>query len=222
MSIMHKLGAGKLTQTAAVLGLAAAMFAAIPAAADGHMPGNMGMGSEMGMPQSAEKPSPEPMGGMESPPMEQMPSSDAMADTSSDAMPEPLPAFAGAPELYHMGATGFFLDHPEHIALSPQQRKALETIKASTQKDQLRYQQQIAAVENDVWSLTGMEEPDAAAIEQKIREIEALRTKQRMAFIEAVGKAATTLSISQRKQLVGQAAPEMAAATDSAANKKGK
>lgn len=200
-------------------------FALSPAWADGHMPGGMPAGgdSPMGMMSgSAKEPPAEPMEGMESqPPMEPEPNAPA-ADVSPDAAPIALPAFAGTPGIYHMGATGFFLDHPEHITLSAQQRKGLETIKVDAQKAQARYQQQIVTIENSVWSLTGMEQPDAAAIEQKVREIETLRAKQRMAYIEAVGEAAKTLTDAQLKQLAGLAGPEMARTAGPAAATKTK
>ena len=40
-----------------------------------------------------------------------------MTDILSDgmSMPSALPGFPGQSHLYHIGATGFFLDHPEHI-----------------------------------------------------------------------------------------------------------
>ena len=46
-----------------------------------------------------------------------------------DTLPPTLPGFPGAPELYHMGATEFFLDHPEHVTLSASQQKALSEIR---------------------------------------------------------------------------------------------
>ena len=36
-----------------------------------------------------------------------------------------LPGFLGASHLYHIGATGFFLDHPQHIALTLEQQAGL-------------------------------------------------------------------------------------------------
>jgi len=198
----------------ALLILTVAVFASAPSWADGRMSGGMpGMGgdSPMGMmPGSAKEPATEPMEGMDSQPAMAPAESSAATDVSPEAVPAALPTFAGTPDIYHMGATGFFLDHPEHIALTAQQRQLLQTIKGRAQKDQSGYQQQITTAENGVWSLTGTEQPDAVAIEQKIHEIEALRAKQRMAFIAAVGEAAKVLTDAQRKQLAGLAAPDMA------------
>lgn len=116
-----------------------------------------------------------------------------------------LPAFAGAPGLYHMGATDFFLDHPEHIELADVQRKSLELVKAAAQKEQAAYRGQIEQRETELWTLTGAEQPQAAAIDAKVREIEALRVSQRGAYIQAVGKAGQLLTTEQRKQLTGVA-----------------
>lgn len=46
-------------------------------------------------------------------------SSDSM--TGMD-MPSALPGFPGASHVYHIGQTGFFLDHPEHITLTDEQQ----------------------------------------------------------------------------------------------------
>lgn len=122
---------------------------------------------------------------------------------SAPAVAAPLPGFAGASGLYHMGATDFFLDHPEHVTLTDAQRKSLEAIKGAAQKEQAGYRQQIEQREGDLWTLTGADRPDAAAIDAKIREIESLRVKQRAAYIQAVGKAGQVLTQEQRKQLAG-------------------
>ena len=54
----------------------------------------------------------------------------SMAADTADTMPQSaLPGFPGASHLYHIGATGFFLDHPEHITLSADQQVALNKIK---------------------------------------------------------------------------------------------
>lgn len=97
----------------------------------------------------------------------------AMHDMDALASQSALPGFPGASHLYPVGATGFFLDHPEHIALSTEQSAALNRIK------------------------------EAAKIEGQIRAIEKLRGDQRMAFIRAVGAAAQVLTAEQRASLLG-------------------
>lgn len=134
-------------------------------------------------------------------------------DTAATDVPAAaLPGFSEAPGLYHMGATGFFLDHPEHITLTPQQRNSLEAIKNDANTQRNGYRQRIEQAESAVWSLTGAAQPDSAAIEAKIREVEALRVEERLAYIRAVGQAAGVLTPSQRKQLAGLAAPSTARA----------
>ena len=50
----------------------------------------------------------------------------SMGGGSMAAMPQSaLPGFPGASHLYDLGATGFFLDHKTHIALTIQQQGAL-------------------------------------------------------------------------------------------------
>jgi Spy/CpxP family protein refolding chaperone len=55
--------------------------------------------------------------------------------------------------------------------------------------------------------LTGADQPAAEKIDAKVREIENLRTDQRLAFIRAVGEAAQVLTDDQRKMLLGQLPP---------------
>jgi hypothetical protein len=40
-----------------------------------------------------------------------------------------LPGFPAASHIYHIGATGFFLDHAQHINLSAEQQVQLNKIK---------------------------------------------------------------------------------------------
>lgn len=136
----------------------------------------------------------------------------ALSDGSgASATPPPaLPGFPGAPRLYHLGATDFFLDHPEHITLAARQREALEGIKSKAMSEQARYKRQIEEAENALWLLTGAESPDAATIARKTQEIERLLSQQRMTYIQAVGAAANVLGDEQRRQLVGSAPPKPA------------
>ena len=122
---------------------------------------------------------------------------------SAATTPSQLPGFIGTPGVYHMGATGFFLDHPEHITLSTEQRTALESIKVKAERDQAVLRQQIEKAEGEVWALTGSERPDSLAIDAKIRTVEKLRSQKRLAYIQLVGEAAKVLTEDQRKQLAG-------------------
>lgn len=114
-----------------------------------------------------------------------------------------LPGFPGASHIYHIGATGFFLDHPEHIRLTTDQQRTLNHIKEKALLNKATIQRKIDEAEQELWTLTGSDQPDAVKIETKIREIEKLRGDQRMAFINAVGEAANVLTDEQRQVLLG-------------------
>ena len=120
-------------------------------------------------------------------------------------MPSALPGFPGASHIYHIGATGFFLDHPEHLTLSPDQQAALNRIKEKALLDQSTAERKIDEAEQELWMLTASDQPDSKKIETKVREIEELQGDQRLAFIRSVGEAAKLLSDEQRKALLGAA-----------------
>ena len=128
-------------------------------------------------------------------------SSDSMAGMN---MPSALPGFPGASHLYHIGETGFFLDHPEHITLSDEQQKKLNEIKESAVLATATAERKVAEAEQDLWKLTAAAEPDIKKIESKAREIAQLQVENRIAFIRAVGKAAEVLTKEQRQTLVGE------------------
>lgn len=161
----------------------------------------MGMGMDMDMMKRMDKMRPKmneggmmgmaAMGGANSP--------------AAMAMPSALPGFPGQSHLYHIGATGFFLDHPEHIALTTQQKQALAKRKQLSLLKQGEIQRQIDAAEQDLWELTAADQPQVSDIDRKAREIERLRADQRIAFIRAVGESAKLLTEEQRTQLTGTA-----------------
>jgi len=169
---------------------------------DASMPApSGGMGMEMDMMKRMDKMRPKmsddgmmgmgAMGGMNSP--------------AAMATPSALPGFPGQSHLYHIGATGFFLDHPEHITLTTQQKQALAQRKQQSLLKQGEVQRQIDAAEQEMWQLTGADQPQIAEVEKKAREIERLRADQRITFVRAVGEAAKVLTDQQRKQLTGTA-----------------
>jgi Spy/CpxP family protein refolding chaperone len=118
-------------------------------------------------------------------------------------MSSSLPGFPGASHLYHIGAEGFFLNHDVHISLTADQHQKLERIKEKAMLDGASCGRNIDKAEQDLWELTASDTPDAAAIEGKLREVEKLRGDQRLAFIRAVGEAASQLTEEQRHVLVG-------------------
>jgi hypothetical protein len=118
-----------------------------------------------------------------------------------------LPGFPGASHIYHIGATDFFLDHPEHITLTNDQQVKLNAIKQKAVTDKANAQRKIDEAEQQLWELTAADQPDATKIDTKVRDIEKLRGDQRMGFIRSVGEAAQVLTDDQRKSLLGLAPP---------------
>lgn len=136
-----------------------------------------------------------------------------MGSMGGGAMPQSaLPGFPGASHLYHIGATGFFLDHPQHIRLTTEQQAGLNKAKEQALLAKSTADRAVQQAEQELWTLTGADQPDAAKIEEKIREIEKLRGDERLSFIRAVGEASKLLTDEQRKALTGFAPPSPATA----------
>ena len=75
----------------------------------------------------------------------------------------------------------------------------------------------IEQAEQELWTLTASDQPDAAKIESKIREIGKQTGDERLTFIRAVGDASKILTDDQRKILTGFASPAPAMAAPAAA-----
>lgn len=140
---------------------------------------------------------------------QQQPDAASAREQPSMAMLGTPPGIPGASHLYHLGATGFFLDHPQHLTLNIEQKKKLNQIKEQAQLNKASADRKAQEVEQQLWKLTALAQPDTAQIETKVREIEKLHTDQRLAFIRSVGEAAKVLTEEQTKILLGNAAPVM-------------
>ena len=127
----------------------------------------------------------------------------------SMAMPGTPPCIPGASHLHHLGATGFFLDHTQHLTLNIEQKKKLNQIKEQAALNKASADRKVQEAEQELWKSTASEQPNLAEIETKVREIEKLRADQRLAFIRSVGEAAKVLTEEQTKILLGTAAPVM-------------
>ena len=98
----------------------------------GHM-GMMGSMGGDGMSGMSGMPGMSGMGTMDMDKMEMM----GMMGMAGKGMPgmgkmqqaAALPGFPGASHIYHVGATGFFLDHPEHVKLTDKQKGDLGQVK---------------------------------------------------------------------------------------------
>lgn len=150
--------------------------------------------------------------GMEKMEMSSMMGMAPMAGAAPDAMPQSaLPGFPGASHLYHIGATGFFLDHPQHISLTTQQQVGLNKAKELAALAKSTADRAVEQAEQELWTLTSADQPDATAIQTKIAAIGKLNGDARLAFIRAVGDASKILTEEQRKSLTGFAPPVFAA-----------
>lgn len=178
----------------------------------GVMPVGMPMEKQMGMAGSPDKPAMN-SGGMPMPQgccagmMGKMGKMGA-AGSPTMTMPSDLPGFPGASHIYHVGATGFFLDHPEAIQLTAPQQASLNGIKEKTLADQAAGQRKIDQAEQELWMLTSSDRPDLMKIEAKVRELEQLEGDRRITFIRSVGEAARVLTDAQRVALLGTNAPQ--------------
>lgn len=123
------------------------------------------------------------------------------------------PGNPGVSHLYHIGATGQFLNHAEHLALTTKQQAALNVIKQKALLSKATAQRKIDEAEQELWELTGADEPDLVPIQAKVEAIEKLRGEQRMAFIRSVAESAKVLTDEQREVLLGTKEPD-AAPTD--------
>lgn len=124
---------------------------------------------------------------------------------TSMAMPSALPGFPGASHIYHVGATGFFLDYANKLSFTVDQTTALNGIKQRTLGEYSAAQRKIDESEQALWMITAADQPDAQSVETKLREIEKLRSDIRLAFIRAVGEAAKVLTTEQRRMVLGLA-----------------
>lgn len=128
-----------------------------------------------------------------------------MMKMGQDAVPKSaLPGFPSISHIYHIGATGFFLDHAKHLGLTNDQEEKLGKIKKRSLKKQKEAQEDIEKLEQEIWELTGSDSPRIEKITDKIEKVGGLHTKKRVGFIRAVGEAATVLDMKQREKLIGE------------------
>jgi Spy/CpxP family protein refolding chaperone len=113
------------------------------------------------------------------------------------------PGQAGASHLYHVGSTGFFLNHSQHITLTADQKFTLNRLKERAMLHRASEQRKIDQAEQELYTLTGADQLDNSKVQEKIGEIEKLRAEQRMNFIRAVGEASIVLTHDQHQALMG-------------------
>jgi len=128
-----------------------------------------------------------------------------MMKNSSTMAQSALPGFPGASHIYHIGSTEFFLDHEEHIQLTPTQQASLRSYREKAQLAVADFDRKIEHAEQELWVLTSSDQPDINKISAKAKEIGNLNAESRIAYVRAVGEAAKILDDNQRKALVGAA-----------------
>jgi len=158
-----------------------------PASAMGMMGEMGGMSGGAGGGMSGMAGAPAPPGGM------------AAMSAPSSAMP----GQPGASHLYHVGSTGFFLNHSQHITLTADQKLTLNRLKERALLDRASAQRKIDQAEQELYTLTGADQLDTPRVQTKISEIERLRAEQRLNFVRAVAEAANALTHDQHQALMG-------------------
>lgn len=126
-----------------------------------------------------------------------------MNGASETLLASSRPGIPGVSHIYHIGATGFFLDHAKHLALSTKQLEDLNVVRARALLSKATSQRRIDEAEQKLWELTGADDPDAVKIQATVQDIEKLRGEQRLALIRSVAEAARGLTEEQRAILLG-------------------
>ena len=79
----------------------------------------------------------------------------------------------------------------------------LNRLKEKAMLERASTQRRIDQNEQELYALTGADQPDTSNIQAKVGEIEKLRGDERMNFIRAVGEASNVLSHEQHLALMG-------------------
>lgn len=101
--------------------------------------------------------------------------------------------------IYHVGAVDFFLDQAAKLNLTDKQTVDLTEVKRKALAQTSEQQTKIVQAEQELFALTGADSPNDSTIANKVKEIERIRTEQRLAFIKSVGRAGKVLTADQRK-----------------------
>lgn len=134
------------------------------------------------------------------------------------SMDSALPGFPGISHIYHIGATGHFLNHGDHLNLSLEQQKQLGELKQDSELKQASYQREIDAAEQELWELTAAGAPEILKIEAKVKSIAKKQADKRLDFIRSIGEAAKVLTDVQRQILAGDAPATPVAPVDHSAH----
>lgn len=114
------------------------------------------------------------------------------------AMPSAdTPVSTGSGHVLHLGERDFYLDRQTELALTQAQVQSLMGHKDRWLVERERHQEAIDAAEAWLWQLTQALTPNPDQMAAAVREVEQLRSEQRLAFIAAVSEAVRTLTPAQ-------------------------
>jgi Spy/CpxP family protein refolding chaperone len=112
------------------------------------------------------------------------------------------PGMAAEPAAaYERPWISFALAHGKDLALTPDQLKALTTLREEFQKDSARWAQDIREGEAALTTLYTQKPLDLTAIEAKIKELAAKQAELRLARVKAIDKGVALLTEEQRQKL---------------------
>jgi len=118
--------------------------------------------------------------------------------TGSSTTPDPTVATAaGSGHVLHLGERDFYLDLQTELALTDAQVQSLTAHRGQWLSERANHQAAIDAAETRLWQLTQALAPNPDQVAGAVREVEQLRSKQRLAFITSVSEAVRTLTPAQ-------------------------
>ena len=116
--------------------------------------------------------------------------------TAGSTTPDPTLA-AGGGHVLHLGERDFYLDLQSELALTDAQIQSLTAHRDQWLSERANHQSAIDAAETQVWQLTQALTPNPDRVAAAVREVEQLRSSQRLAFIASVSEAVKTLTPAQ-------------------------
>ena len=105
--------------------------------------------------------------------------------------------------LLHLGVPRFFLNYQLRLQLTTDQISQLKDAREAALATWQAHQQDINALELQMWQQTGVPHPAMDEVEATILRIEQVRAAQRLAYVQAVLNASAILTADQREALVG-------------------
>ncbi len=117
--------------------------------------------------------------------------------------PPPLADQVQAREVFgeHVPLITLMLWHAPELALTPEQVRALETLRGDFQRTADLQGAELQRAELELHGVLSRQEVDLARVETTLRRIEAIRTELRLGRIKTVEKGKATLTPEQRQKL---------------------